>query len=43
MAASADWYKVIVEGIAGGSVPADSGTRRARSHCRFNALMLQLR
>ena len=27
MAASADWYRVIAEGIAGGSVPADSGTR----------------
>ena len=27
MAASADWYKTIVEGIAGGTVPADSGTR----------------
>jgi hypothetical protein len=27
MAASADWYKIIVEGIAGGTVPAVSGTR----------------
>lgn len=27
MAASADWYKVIVEGIAGGTVPANSGYR----------------
>eukprot|EP00660_Eupelagonema_oceanica_P011203 gene11203-23910_t len=27
MAASADWYKTIVEGIAGGSVPATTGTR----------------
>ena len=27
MAASADWYKIIVEGIAGGTVPANSGTR----------------
>jgi hypothetical protein len=27
MAASADWYKTIVEGIAHGTVPAESGTR----------------
>ena len=27
MAASADWYKIIVEGIAEGQVPSPSGTR----------------
>ena len=27
MAASADWYKTIVEGIAEGTVPANTGTR----------------
>ena len=27
MAASADWYKTITEGIAGGTVPADTGYR----------------
>ena len=27
MAASADWYKTITEGIAGGTVPAKTGYR----------------
>ena len=27
MAASADWYKTITEGIAGGTVPSDTGFR----------------